>query len=78
MKYIDALDAKKALESQLSPRGKITVLEMTGQAGWEFAKVKTEGSSQDAAKLKRVAKEGVGRSRVLIISDIPPVLDKIR
>lgn len=36
LKYIDALDAKKALESQLSPRGKITVLEMTGQAGWEF------------------------------------------
>jgi type IV pilus assembly protein PilQ len=36
LKYLDAQDAKKALEPQLSPRGKITVLEMTGQAGWEF------------------------------------------
>ncbi len=29
LKYIDAQDAKKAIEPQLSPRGKITVLEMT-------------------------------------------------
>ena len=37
LKYIYAQDAKKAWEPQLSPRGKITVLEMTGQAGWEWA-----------------------------------------
>jgi len=35
--HIDAQDAKKAIDPQLSPRGKITVLEMTGQAGWEFS-----------------------------------------
>ncbi|MCX5703295.1 MAG: type IV pilus secretin PilQ [Candidatus Omnitrophica bacterium] len=75
LKYIDAQDAKKALEPQLSPRGKITVLEMTGQAGWKFAEIK---SGEGMPKLERVTKEGAGRSRVLIISDIPPVLDKIK
>jgi len=34
LKFVDALDMKKALDPQLSPRGRITVLEMTGQAGW--------------------------------------------
>lgn len=71
LKYIDAMDAKKALEAQLSPRGKITVLEMTGQAGWEFG-------AAEMSKRERVAQEKVGRSKVLIITDIPPVLDKIR
>ncbi len=72
LKYIDALDAKKALESQLSPRGKITVLEMTGQAGWEFG-------GTGFAKLKRASEQKLGgRSKVLIISDIPPALDALR
>jgi len=71
LKYIDAQDAKKALDPQLSPRGKITVLEMTGQAGWEFG-------GQELGKRKRVPVEKLGRSKVLIVSDIQPVLDKIR
>jgi len=71
LKYIDAQDAKKALDLQLSPRGKITVLEMTGQAGWEFG-------AAELAKRKRVSEEKKGRSKVLIISDVPPVLDKLR
>ena len=71
LKYIDAQDAKKALEPQLSPRGKITVLEMTGQAGWEFA-------GTQFGKTKRLAEEKKGRSKVLIVSDIPPALDKIK
>lgn len=71
LKYIDAQDAKKALEPQLSPRGKITVLEMTGQGGWAFG-------TSETGKRQRVGEEKVGRSKVLIISDIPPTLDKIR
>lgn len=71
LKYIDAQDAKKALEAQLSPRGKITVLEMTGQAGWEFG-------TADMAKRRRQVENKPGRSKVLIVSDIPPALDKIR
>lgn len=70
LKYIDAQDAKKALETQLSARGKITVLEMTGQAGWAFG-------GTELGKRQRT-EEKKARSKVLIISDVPPVLDKIR
>jgi type IV pilus assembly protein PilQ len=71
LKYLDAQDAKKALDPQLSPRGKITVLEMTGQAGWEFG-------GTEAGKRKRTTEVVMGRSKVLIISDIVPALDKIK
>lgn len=71
LKYIDAQDAKKALEPQLSPRGKITILEMTGQAGWEFG-------GSELGKRKREGGERLSRSKVLIISDIAPVMDKLR
>ena len=36
LKYLDALDAKKAIEPLISARGRITVLETTGKVGWEF------------------------------------------
>jgi type IV pilus assembly protein PilQ len=71
LKYLDAQDAKKALETQLSPRGKITILEMTGQAGWEFG-------GESLGKRKRASEGKMGRSKVLIISDISPALEKIR
>lgn len=71
LKYIDAQDAKKVIESQLSPRGNVTVLEMTGQAGWEFG-------GQELGKRKREEKEALSRSKILVITDIPPVLEKVR
>lgn len=75
LKYIDAQDAKNALESQLSPRGKITVLAMTGQAGWEFGTACSTG----IAKRERITEQKTAaRSKTVIISDISPVLDKIR
>ncbi|MDD4910342.1 MAG: hypothetical protein PHR44_06695 [Candidatus Omnitrophica bacterium] len=71
LKFLDAQDAKRAIEPQLSPRGKVTVLEMTGQAGWKFG-------TGELAKRTREAEQERGRSKVLIVSDIPPVLEKIR
>jgi type IV pilus assembly protein PilQ len=71
LKFLDATDAKKALDPLISGRGKITILEMTGQAGWEFG-------GTELAKRKRTAEERMGRSKTMIISDVPPVLDKIR
>jgi type IV pilus assembly protein PilQ len=70
LKYIDAIDAKKAIEPQLSPRGKVTVLEITGQAGWGFGGSFSEKRSRTA--------QTSSRSKTLIVSDIPPVLDKIK
>lgn len=71
LKFIDAGDAKAALEPQLSGRGKVTVLEMKGQEGWEF-------SGGELGKRKRAAEGKNTRSKVIIVSDVPPVLDKIR
>jgi type IV pilus assembly protein PilQ len=71
LKYIDAADVKKAIESQISARGKITILEMTGQAGWEFG-------AGDLGKRKRITEGRISRSKVLIVSDIPPALEKIK
>jgi len=69
--YLDAQDAKKAIDPLLSARGKITVLEMSGQAGWEFG-------GTELAKRKRTSEQRMGRSKTLIISDVPPVLDKLK
>jgi len=69
LRYIDAGDAKRAIESQLSPRGRVTILEVTGQAGWGFG-----GAFSD--KRGRTG-HTTSRSRTIIVSDIPPVLEKI-
>ncbi len=67
--YLDANDAKKAIEPILSKMGKISVMETTGQAGWEFG--------TDLTKRVR-AKEGkLSRTNILIVSDIPKNLDEI-
>jgi len=71
LKFIDAADVKKTLEPLLSSRGKITVLEATGQAGWEFG-------AEEIAKRKRVTEGRVSRSKTLIVTDVPPVLEKMR
>jgi type IV pilus assembly protein PilQ len=72
LKYIDAQDAKNAIEPQLSSRGQITVLETTGQAGWAF------GKTDDTGKRKRSKDDRISRSKTLIITDVPPVIDKIK
>ncbi len=71
LQYLDAGDAKKVLESQLSPRGKITALTQTGQRGWAFG-------AEEFGKRERVIKpEELARSKTLVISDIPPFLERV-
>lgn len=69
LKYLDANDVKKTIEPLLSKAGKVSVLEVTGQAGWEFG----------ADPTKRVrAKEGkLSRTKVLVVSDVTRKLDEI-
>lgn len=71
LKYIDALDAKNALSPLISPRGKITVLETTGKAGWEFGVEKL-------AKKAIAERERKSLTKMLLITDIPPVIDQIK
>ncbi len=69
LKYIDASDAKTAVEPLLSALGKISVLELTGQAGWEFG--------TDVAKRER--KEGfkMSRTKNLLVSDVISKISEI-
>ena len=69
LKFIDATDAKRAIEPILSGAGRVSVLELTGQAGWEFG--------SDVTKRKRAADERVSRTKILIVSDISKKLDEI-
>ncbi|MDD5006065.1 MAG: type IV pilus secretin PilQ [Candidatus Omnitrophica bacterium] len=71
LKYIDAIDAKNAVEPLLSARGKITVLEMTGKAGWEFG-------GESLGKKERKEKERKSLTKVLLITEIPPVMEELR
>lgn len=71
LQYIDAMDAKKALEPLISPRGRITVLEMTGKAGWEFG-------SEALAKRELRERDRESLTKVLLITDIPPIIDEIK
>jgi len=69
LKYLDANDAKKAIEPLLSPVGKASVLETTGQAGWEFG--------DDVAKRKRVEEGQISRTKTLVVSDISKNIDEV-
>ncbi|MDD5583723.1 MAG: hypothetical protein PHV55_01525 [Candidatus Omnitrophica bacterium] len=75
LKYIDAGDAKKAIIPLLSPIGKATVLELTGQAGWEFST--STDAKQAAIKRERKKSEGVSRTKMLMVLDIARKLDEV-
>lgn len=71
LSYLDATDVANTLSSLKSERGKITVLKSTGQAGWQF------GTVDDQSKRERIKEGQVSRSKLLLVSDIRPVLDKM-
>jgi len=62
LKYIDANDAKRAIDPLLSPMGRASVLEMTGQSGWEFG-------TESAAKRARLQERRISRTKTLVVSD---------
>ncbi len=68
-KYIDANDALKAITPILSSSGKTSVLETTGQSGWEFGTAM--GKKSDAAEKK------LKRTKVLVVSDSAGRLEQI-
>lgn len=69
LNYVDANDAKKAITPLLSTLGRISVLELTGQAGWEFG--------TDVTKRARANEGKVSRTKVLVVSDISKKLGEI-
>lgn len=69
LKFIDANDAKKAIQPILSPVGKASALETTGQAGWEFG--------TEVTKRERAKEGSVSRTKILLVSDISSKLDEV-
>ncbi|MCF7869605.1 MAG: hypothetical protein K9M01_00605 [Candidatus Omnitrophica bacterium] len=69
LKFIDANDAKKAVEPMLSPVGRATVLEVSGQAGWEFG--------VDVTKRQRSGEVKTAKTKVLMISDLAKKIAEI-
>ena len=73
LKYIDANDAKEAIEPMISPnRGKVMVLQTKQYTGFEFEATETFGVEE----AEKAATEFV-RSRTLIVQDIQTVLDRV-
>ena len=80
LKYIDAGDAKKVLEPQLSDQGQIVVLTSKGQKGWNFGTSEQKGKGGLDKRVRRIEaqkQEEEIRSRTLVVTDIPSYVDKI-
>jgi type II secretion system protein D len=73
LKYVDANDVKAAVEKQLSPQGSITVFQKTTRAGWQMMGL--GGGVEEITRQGTTKKEE--KSNVLIVSDIPPVIEKM-
>ncbi len=69
LKFLDANDARRMIEPVLSPTGRASVLELTGQAGWEFG--------TDITKRERSKEGKASRTKVLIVSDISQKIEEI-
>ena len=65
LKYLDAADVQRFLQPQLSPQGRISVLEVTGQRGWTFG----ISSGKKSEKPKARAERDISRSKALLITD---------
>lgn len=83
LKFVDAGDVKDMLTGQLSSRGSMNVMVARGQKGWDFASQNQSRYSQSAsslAKRERLADKEAdiqAKSKTIVITDIPGVLEKI-
>jgi len=72
LKYIDANDAKEAIEPMISDRGEVMTLQTKQYTGFEFEATETFGE-----KVGEKAATDFVRSRTMIVQDIQTVLDRI-
>jgi type IV pilus assembly protein PilQ len=82
MSYLDVSDIIPAIENHLSPLGKVSVLGTQAERGWAFDTGSTGrrgGSASSMDKRKRDAgrDERTDFSKILVVTDIPTVLEKV-
>ncbi|MBF0511287.1 MAG: secretin and TonB N-terminal domain-containing protein [Candidatus Omnitrophica bacterium] len=74
LKYLDAQLIEASVSQLLSQQGKISIVQSKGEAGWEF----TTGKGETLGKQKRATDSEVPvRANLLVITDIPEVIEKI-
>ena len=73
LKYLDAADVQQFLQPQLSPQGRISVLEITGQRGWTFG----TAAAKKADKPKGRVERELARSKALLITDTLTTLRRL-
>ena len=91
LKYLDAGDLAPVIQAQLSARGKVQVLEETGQKGWDFGAFGAAGGGQSSRSgtgssgstgMSRRSYQGTSerrsKSKRIVVTDIPSVLDRIQ
>lgn len=88
LRYRDAGDVRPVVEAMLSSRGKVQILEETGQKGWEFGAFGASGSGAQASRSAvggtasprrsyKGADERRSKTKTLIVTDIATVLDRV-
>lgn len=81
LNFVDAGDIKDMLQGQLSSRGSMSVLVNRGRKGWDFAgqQSRYSQSASSLAKRERIddEEELQAKSKTIVITDIPVVLNKI-
>ena len=86
--YVDAGDVKPVIEGQLSSRGKVQIMEETGQKGWDFGSFGAAGSGSQASRSAvggtaspvrsyKGSTDRRSKTKTLVVTDIPAVLDGI-
>ncbi|MBI4436213.1 MAG: secretin and TonB N-terminal domain-containing protein [Candidatus Omnitrophica bacterium] len=92
LRYLDAGDIAPVIEAQISSRGKIQVVEETGQKGWDFGAFGAAGGSAQTYRSGTGSSAGGGgmarrsykgsadrrsKSKRIVVTDIPSVLDRV-
>ncbi|HEX9785308.1 MAG TPA: secretin and TonB N-terminal domain-containing protein [Opitutaceae bacterium] len=89
LRYRDAGDVAPVIETQLSSRGRVQIIEETGQKGWEFSAFGATGSGSQASRSATGASMSPRRSykgttdgrrsksKTLVVTDIPAILDRV-
>lgn len=75
LRYLDANDVKAFLEPQLTGQGKISVLEMTGQKGWNFGSAQGGGGASEQQKERKEREKS--RSKAIVVTDTPTTIDRL-
>lgn len=73
LKYLDAADVYQFLQPQLSPQGRLSVLEITGQRGWTFGTAAAKKTDKPKARVDR----DVARSKAILLTDTPTTIRRL-